>query len=33
MQALSFIETGASVIGTSTGIEIVEELKRIKEVG
>ncbi|HIH90825.1 deoxyribose-phosphate aldolase [Ignicoccus hospitalis] len=33
VQALSFIETGASVIGTSTGIEIVEELKRIKEVG
>jgi len=30
VQALSFIEAGASVIGTSTGLEIVEELRRLK---
>ena len=31
VQALSFIEAGASVIGTSTGLEIVEELARLKK--
>ncbi len=30
VQALAFIEAGASVIGTSTGIEIVEEFSNMK---
>ena len=31
VQALSFVEAGASVIGTSTGMEIVEELAKLKK--
>ncbi len=31
VQALAFIEAGASVIGTSTGIEIVEQFRELKE--
>ncbi len=30
VQALSFIEAGASVIGTSTGLEIVREFEKLK---